>query len=156
MFWRCRMQQLWWATKWRHGCIMFPSSGDQEKCIWFTLTRALIWCTFIISWIWVRLQLRFQEFWPSIFVHITLFPGVFSNLVSESRRRGSRKRYLHHRCSPGLSTHWQPHKACLETDDNATKTTQVAADHLEEKCSVWLRYGVTAERSKSRLKEREE
>lgn len=68
--------------------------------------------------------------------HYTVFPGVFFNLVSESGRHGGRKHYLCHRRSPGLSTHWQPHKACLETDDNTTKTTQVAADHLEEKCSV--------------------
>ncbi|KAA8580800.1 hypothetical protein FQN60_013758 [Etheostoma spectabile] len=25
-----------------------------------------------------------------------------------------------------MSSHWQPHKACPETDDSATKTTQVA------------------------------
>lgn len=157
MFWRCRMQQLWWATMWRHGCIMFPSSGDQEKCIWFTFTRTLIWCTFIISWIWVRLQLKFQDFWPSVFVHITLCFLEFSLISFLSLGDAAAgSAIFHHRRSPGLSTHWQPHKACVETDDNATKTTQVAADHLEEKCPVWLRYRVTAERSKSRLKEREE
>lgn len=91
-----------------------------------------------------------------ICAHYT-FPGSFFNLVSESRRRGGRELYLHHRRSPGLSTHWQPHKACLETDDNATKTAQVAADHLEEKWPVTLRSrGVTAERSRTGLKEREE
>lgn len=36
------------------------------------------------------------------------------------------KYYLHHRSSLGLSSHWQPHKACPETDDSATKTTQVS------------------------------
>lgn len=42
------------------------------------------------------------------------------------REAAAEKHYLHHRCSPGLSSHWQPHKACPETDDSATKATQVA------------------------------
>lgn len=84
------------------------------------------------------------------------FLGFSLISVSQSQRRSSKKHYLHHRCSAGLSTHWQPHKACLETDDKATKTTQVAADHLEEKCLGSLRsHGVTAERSKTGLKERD-
>lgn len=64
-----------------------------------------------VSWADVNIAPCVQQHWSPVRV---------------SGRRSSREHYLHHRCSPGLSSHWQPHKACLETDDSATKTTQVA------------------------------
>lgn len=97
---------------------------------------------------WVRIIFRFLDIYPcknetnrergSVFPlyrdifrgyqgckHCSFCPGI-PKFLWESGRSSGRKHYLHHRCSPGLSSHWQPHKACPETDDSATKTTQVA------------------------------
>lgn len=68
-----------------------------------------------------------QDFcWTGWGLQTLLLVSSNTRVLWEPGRSSGRKHYLHHRRSLGLSSHWQPHKACPETDDSATKTTQVA------------------------------